>query len=361
MFRVWIKLCLLLPGVSSFMIHNTLHSLCLEDFPKTGLVQLNKCNLDSVLQQWIWRDQSLLERVGTSRCLSAHHSDPVQTVPCEGVEDGGLRWGCELNRLISLNSSLELSTDGNRLTLSHRSKQTKWRSLDEGDICQERLRSKRASSDPDEFEVKPAEEQKAGPPGMTDEQKEFLRWFYRTEDPTPWKFAMLALSFAALLLGCLLLGMGSMANKNRNKIAKYKAAALAMKPEAEELQVIVTEVGGQRTNSEVKPINSASVQVSMSQSEIPVSQAKPLQDNGEVEGLKPGDIVVTWTDGNVSSLYPEPEGEVEVLAEVEKEEVLKKEEVVEVEKEEVVEEVEKEEVVEEVEKEGAEEGVVVEG
>lgn len=42
--------------------------------------------------------------------------------------------------------------------------------------------SKRASSDPDEFEVKPAEEQKAEPPGMTDEQKEFLRWFYRTED-----------------------------------------------------------------------------------------------------------------------------------------------------------------------------------
>lgn len=134
-----------LPGVSSFMIHNTLHSLCLEDFPKTGLVQLNKCNLDSVLQQWIWRDQSLLERVGTSRCLSAHHSNPIQTVPCEGVEDGGhrgdggLRWGCELNRLISQNSSLELSTDGKRLTLSHRSKQTKWRSLDEGDICQERL------------------------------------------------------------------------------------------------------------------------------------------------------------------------------------------------------------------------------
>ncbi|XP_071257004.1 uncharacterized protein [Salvelinus alpinus] len=352
MLRVWIKLCLLLPGVSSFMIHNTLHSLCLEDFPKTGLVQLKKCNLDSVLQQWIWRDQSLLECVGTSRCLSAHHSHPVQTVPCEGVEDGGhrgdggLRWGCELNRLISQNSSLELSTDGKRLMLSHRSKQTKWRSLDEGDICQGRLRSKRASRDPDEFEVKPAEEQKAGPPGMTDEQKEFLRWFYRTEDPTPWKFAMLSLSFAALLLGCLLLGMGSMANKNRNKIAKYKAAALAMKPEAEELLVIVPEVRGQRTNSEVKPVNSASVQVSMSQSEIPVSQAKPLQDNGEVEGLKPGDIVVTWNDGNVSSLYPEPEGEVKVLAEVEKEEVV---------------EVEKEEVVEEVEKEETAEGVVVEG
>lgn len=136
-------------------------------------------------------------------------------------------------------------------------------------------------------------------------------------------------------------------HRNRSKIAKYKAAALAMKPEAEELQVIVTEVRGQRTNSEVKPVNSTSVQVSMSQSEIPVSQAKPLQDNGEVEGLKPGDIVVTWNDGNVSSLYPEPEGEVEVLAEVEKEEVLKKEEVV--------------EVVEEVEKEEAAEGVVVEG
>lgn len=126
------------------MIHNTVHSLCLED-SKTGWVQLKKCSLDSDLQQWVWRDPNILESVVTSRCLSGYHTDPVQTVPCEGGEEGGeregngLKWDCEGNRLMSRHLSLELSTDGKRLTLSPRSKQSKWRSLDEGDICQERL------------------------------------------------------------------------------------------------------------------------------------------------------------------------------------------------------------------------------
>ncbi|KAL1007517.1 hypothetical protein UPYG_G00087840 [Umbra pygmaea] len=305
---VWITLCFLLTGASSFMIYNTYHGLCLENNPKTGLVQLKRCNLDSDVQQWIWIEQSVLQSVGTSRCLSASHPDPVQTVPCEGVEDwynmeaGELQWGCELNRLISKNSSLELSTDGKRLTLSRRSKQTKWRSLDEGDICQDRLRSKRASSKLDTFEVESAGQQEAEATVMTDEQREFLRWYYRTEDPTIWKFAMLSLSFAALLIGCILLGMGFMADKNRKKIAKYKSAALAMTPEAEELQVIVTSVPAQ---------------VSIDQSASPVSKPKPILDNGETKERRPGDIVLTWKDGNVSSLY----GEGDEVEEVEKKEV----------------------------------------
>lgn len=128
-------------GASSFMIHNTLHSLCLENSLQTGLVQMQKCNLDSDLQQWMWMEQSVLKSVGTGRCLSAHYVDPVQTVSCGKEEDrgNGLLWDCEGNRLTSQNTSLELSTDGKRLTLSHRSRQSKWRSLDEGDICQEKL------------------------------------------------------------------------------------------------------------------------------------------------------------------------------------------------------------------------------
>ncbi|KAM6942719.1 organic solute transporter subunit beta [Xenentodon cancila] len=117
---------------------------------------------------------------------------------------------------------------------------------------------------------------------MTKEQREYLRWYYRTEDPTTWKFVILGLAFVCLLIGFLLLGMGAMANKSRKKIAKYKAAAsLIKKSEGEELRVI-----------------------------------SPLRDNGTsspallrssvstgTNELKGGNIVVTWKDGNTSHLY----------------------------------------------------------
>lgn len=128
-------------GVSSFMIHNTHHSLCLEDTATIGPVLLKKCNLDSELQQWIWKDQRMLKCVGSSRCLSAEHMKPVQTQACQELEGGTakLLWDCEGDQLISQNLSLLLSIHGQRLTLSHKSKHSKWRSLDEGNICQEKL------------------------------------------------------------------------------------------------------------------------------------------------------------------------------------------------------------------------------
>ncbi|KAM4602564.1 uncharacterized protein ACJ7VT_019188 [Polymixia lowei] len=290
MLRAWIPVFLLLSEASSFMIHNTHHSLCLEDTTTTGLVLPKTCNLDSDLQQWIWLDRSILKSVGTSRCLSAQHRNPVRTVSCEGPEDGtnGLLWDCDGGKLISQNSSLTLTTDGMQLILSHKSKQSKWRSLDEGDICQEKLRSKRASSGSED-----GEEKEVGPPAMTEEQRTFLLWYYRTEDSTTWTFVLLGLSFTCLLVGFLLLGMGTMANKNRKKIAKYKAAAaLAHRPEAEELQVI----------PEVRDYTEASGLLE-----------KPSPANGETERLKPGDIVLAWKDGNVSTLYSDPAAELEML------------------------------------------------
>ncbi|XP_056134432.1 solute carrier family 51 subunit beta [Lampris incognitus] len=310
MFCAWIILCVLLTGTSSFLVHNTHHSLCLEDTVVEGPLLLKKCSLDSVFQQWIWWNQRLMKCVGTSRCLSAHHRDPVQTISCEGTKDGTgwLLWDCEGDRLIGQNSSLELSTNGKRVILSHKSKRSKWRSLDAGDICQERLRSRRASHEPDEFEVlKDDEERRAGLDSMTEEQREYFHWYYRTEDATPWKFAMLALSFVCLLVGFMLLGMGSMASKNRKKIAKYKAAAtLAKKPEAEELQVI----------------REAELESTFQNSSLlknPVQGTKFSSLNGEVEGQKPGGIVVTCKDGNVFALYPDPAVEVEQLEKEEEE------------------------------------------
>lgn len=123
------------------MIYNTQHSLCLEDSAATGEVLLKECNLDSESQQWIWIDQGMLMCVASSRCLSAIPREPLKTQSCRGpkVDPAGLMWDCDKDRLISRNTSMLLSIDGRRLIFTHSSKYSKWRSLDEGDICQEKL------------------------------------------------------------------------------------------------------------------------------------------------------------------------------------------------------------------------------
>ncbi|XP_034385338.1 uncharacterized protein si:cabz01068815.1 [Cyclopterus lumpus] len=300
MFGAWILLFPLLLGARAFMIHNTQSSLCLEESASTAEVLLKNCNLDSESQQWIWIDRGMLMCVMSSRCLSALQREPVQTRPCRGSETDATAtlWACDRGRLISRNTSMLLSVDGRRLVLTHDSKLSKWKSLDEGDICQEKLRSRRASDDPEEA----AEKQTGDAAAMTEEQREYLRWYYRSEDPTTWTFVLLGLAFVCLLVGFLLLGMGAMANKNRKKIAKYKAAA-ALAQKGEELQII----SPLRDDSSCKPSPSLD---RMTGNNGEVSELK-AGNNGEVSELKAGNIVVTWKDGNTSCLYADPAAEEE--------------------------------------------------
>ncbi|CAJ1048692.1 uncharacterized protein si:cabz01068815.1 [Xyrichtys novacula] len=292
MFAVRIHLfLLLLAPAAAFMVYNTKRSLCLQETADSGEVVLSRCDLDSEAQQWIWMDQSMLMNVASSRCMAALQGRHLRTLPCKGsdVDNTKLQWECDRNRLINRNLSMLLSVDGRHPVLSHDSKQSRWRSVDGGDICLERLRSKRASGEPDEFED--AGEQAGGRAALTEEQREYLRWFYRTEDPTIWKFVLLGLAFVCLLIGFLLLGMGAMANKNRKKIAKYKAAAaLAQKGEGEQLRVL----------SELRDDSSATPSPSPNRLQ---NVNKPPPANGELTELRAGDIVVTWKDGNTSCLY----------------------------------------------------------
>lgn len=119
------------------MIQNTHNSLCLEDSTATGEVLLNKCNLDSMNQQWVWTTQGKLMCAATSRCLSAQ-PDPVQTLSCHIPESEGLLWDCVRGRLSSRGTTMMLSIDGQHVRLTDNSKLSKWRSLDQGDICQEK-------------------------------------------------------------------------------------------------------------------------------------------------------------------------------------------------------------------------------
>ncbi|XP_059207311.1 solute carrier family 51 subunit beta isoform X2 [Centropristis striata] len=314
---VWILLFLLPFGAKAFMIHNTQFSLCLEDSAATGEVLLRKCNLDSESQQWIWINRGMLMSVASSRCLSALDREPVRTLSCSGseVDVTGLMWDCDRGRLISGNTSMLLSVDGWRLILTHGSKHSKWRSLDEGDIC-EKLRSRRASGDKEEFETGKGKTDELA--GMTDEQREYLRWFYRTEDTTIWTFVLLGLAFVCLLVGFLLLGMGAMSNKNRKKIAKYKAAA-AVAQKSEELRII-------------SPLREDSSSKASPPLDRLMQGNKASPGNGEVSELTAGNIMVTWKDGNTSCLYSDHATEEEKQEEVQEE----KQEVVQEEKQEEV-------------------------
>lgn len=128
-------------GAKAFIIYNRQHSLCLEDSTVTGEVMLKECNLDSRLQQWTWINEGMLMSVASSRCLSALQSEPVTTQSCDGLETDstGQMWDCDRDMLISRATSMLLSIEGRRLTFTHGSKNSKWRSLDKGDICQEKV------------------------------------------------------------------------------------------------------------------------------------------------------------------------------------------------------------------------------
>ncbi|XP_011607876.1 uncharacterized protein [Takifugu rubripes] len=290
MLNSWILLSTLLlaPGVKTFLLYNAHHSLCLHESKATGEVLLQVCIPDSESQQWMWIDGGMLMGVASSKCLLAVQRKPLKTHSCKGlnVDPSALMWGYDEDSLISRNISMFLSVDGQQPTLSHSNKFSKWKILDTDDLCRQSIRHKRSSHDDPNLA---AGNQKGKLASMTEEEQEYLRWYYRTEDPTMWKFVLIGVAFLCLLAGFLLLGLGAMANRNRKEIAKYKAAAMAQN-HGEELQCLPQD-------SDSKVSHSA---------DSPFLEEKPSPCNLGVNDLKAGSIVVTWNDGNTSELFPNP-------------------------------------------------------
>ncbi|XP_055040167.2 uncharacterized protein [Misgurnus anguillicaudatus] len=291
MLLLWITLCFTWPGTMGFTVHSIKEGLCLEDSFE-GEVYLKKCNLDSDLQQWMWTDRWFLLNTGTMRCLSTVHSDSVQTVKCNSDEH--IKWHCKAQEIFSVKNSLSLSAEGGKLVLDVG--QHRWTSLDADDICQDKLRSRRQSET--DFERDFDEDMQK--PKMTVAQMKFLQWYYRTEDPTSWKFAMLGFAFLGLLIGCVIVVMDMMGSRSRKQIAKYRSSTkvTGVKPEMEELQVIIKDQVKQEKNCSTPLLQNSHT------------------DSKSTNELKPGEIVVTWKDGNISSLYPEAVAYGEVKEEV---------------------------------------------
>ncbi|XP_041074030.1 uncharacterized protein LOC121294926 [Polyodon spathula] len=284
MYRIWIILYALLDGAKGFVIKNAHHRLCLQAVSEYDSLVLVECDLNSSFQQWFWRDSLLLVSMATGKCLSAPKADSVQTAACEN--EAHLQWDCHNMRLISKANSYYLTANESKVAIlsSKRSSNSKWRGSTGGvDICKERLEPHRATRKADGSKTaQPDPASHAGETqteGMTDAQREKLLWFYRTEDPSPWKYAILALSFVALLFGLFILGLSSMAMKNRKVMAQYKAASKANNP----LEM-------ERMLEQEK------------QTHDPFSHKLPSKTAAS-DSLKTGNITIQWKDGTVSTLF----------------------------------------------------------
>lgn len=123
------------------MLYNTQDGLCLHDSTATDEVLLKKCNLESGFQQWIWVNQGMLMCVASTKCLLATQSRTLRTQACEGVDvdPSVLMWDCDKDRLISRNTSMFLSVEGQHATLSRSNKYSEWKSFDTNDICWQSL------------------------------------------------------------------------------------------------------------------------------------------------------------------------------------------------------------------------------
>ncbi|XP_053128681.1 organic solute transporter subunit beta [Hemicordylus capensis] len=133
------------------------------------------------------------------------------------------------------------------------------------------------SSHPHDASAGSADPQEAG---MSPAMLQDLLWFYRTEDPSAWNYSILGLSFVVLLIGIVLLGVNVKANRSRK----------AMFPTGEGY-----EEAAQNDEMEVKhaslPLKEDSPSDPAAENFLPPAQCPP------------GQVIIQWKDGNVTSLY----------------------------------------------------------
>ncbi|XP_049667540.1 organic solute transporter subunit beta isoform X2 [Accipiter gentilis] len=114
--------------------------------------------------------------------------------------------------------------------------------------------------------------------GIDPEELEELLWFFRREDSSTWNYSVLALSFTAMILGLLLLAINIVRNRKR-KIRMYREVETMQQAELEAKQALM-------------PVQE-------------YSPAKPGEQELVPQDQRPGEVVVQWKDGTVTSLYTE--------------------------------------------------------
>lgn len=115
------------------------------------------------------------------------------------------------------------------------------------------------------------------PLGLELEQLEELLWFFRREDPSTWNYSVLALSLATMILGLILLTINIVRNRKRKILVKGETAQTTQEADLDAKQALM-------------PVQEYNL-------------AEPLKQQPGPQ--KPGDVMVQWKDGTVTSLYTE--------------------------------------------------------
>ncbi|XP_059714660.1 organic solute transporter subunit beta [Haemorhous mexicanus] len=117
------------------------------------------------------------------------------------------------------------------------------------------------------------------PLGLELEQLEELLWFFRREDPSTWNYSILALSLATMILGLVLLTINIVRNRKRKILVSGETAQTTQEADLDAKQALM-------------PVQEYNL-------------AEPLKQQPGPQDQRPGDVMVQWKDGTVTSLYTE--------------------------------------------------------
>ncbi|XP_054128962.1 organic solute transporter subunit beta [Melozone crissalis] len=115
------------------------------------------------------------------------------------------------------------------------------------------------------------------PLGLELEELEELLWFFRREDPSTWNYSVLALSLATMILGLVLLTINIVRNRKRKILVNGETAQPTQEADLDAKQALM-------------PVQEYNL-------------AEPLKQQPGPQ--RPGDVMVQWKDGTVTSLYTE--------------------------------------------------------
>ncbi|NWI53438.1 OSTB protein, partial [Calyptomena viridis] len=262
----------------AFLIKNAKFKLCLQASPTNRNLLLEDCNPESGFQDWSWQGNSLVNR-GTQSCLSVSDADRVQTSVCAST--GYTSWDCSNSLLSPLGTSQGyLVANKKGVTLSDvRGLKAQWQDAEDRSVCEKKAEYN--SYFPAALTSPQVHEHTAGsatlPLGMDQQQLEELLWFFRREDPSTWNYSVLALSLATLILGLLLLAINIVRNRKRKILMN-----------GEELQTV------------------PQAELDAKQALIPArehSPAEPQKQEPVPQDQRPGEVMVQWKDGTITSLY----------------------------------------------------------
>ncbi|NXY55013.1 OSTB protein, partial [Callaeas wilsoni] len=251
----WPHLCAgFFADTEAFLIKNARVKLCIQASLINRKLLPEDCNPESDFQDWSWQDNSLVN-CGTQSCLSMVGARECgKAYPHPGVFAALLP---HHNGVCSQKQSPLLSAWDQAFCLL-------------GETCwaeHKHLPTTLASTH--------MYEHPAGnvtlPLGLELEQLEELLWFFRREDPSTWNYSVLALSLVTLILGLVLLTINIVRNRKR--------------------KTLVNREGAETTQHDMDA----------KQALMPAEEYSPA----ELQKQKPGDVIVQWKDGTVTSLYTE--------------------------------------------------------